>query len=141
MTLVLGVFARPNHPEGYGQCHGETNNYGQHVNAKAHGYIVVVVQCADWDELDAVKERLMRYDYGEFDPSTGRKLLPGFDPWRRGDYWYAGPYELVFSTEINDVLEVRGMNFYGVPLTLGDRPSYGDNRAMAYLDASEVLGG
>lgn len=141
MSLVLGVFARPNHPEGYGQCRGETNSFGQHVQAGAHGYIVVVVQCCDWDELDAVKKPLLRQDYGERGPTGDRKLLPGFDPWKRGDKWYAGPYELVFGVEVSDLIEARAMNFYGTPLALGDRPSYGDNRAMAYLDASEVLDG
>lgn len=138
--MILGVFARANHPEGYGFCQGLDMSQGaQHRGATAHGYVVVVVECAGWDELDAVKARLLRQDYGDPDPSTGRKLLPGFDPWKRGDKWYAGPYELVFAADVDAVAEARPM--YGVPLTLGDRPQYGDNRAMAYLAASEVLDG
>lgn len=129
MSTVLGVFARANHPEGYGQ--------GQ----RAHGYVVVVVQCDDWDELAAVDAKLSRphYEPDPDRPGLNRPMMPpGVDPWKRGDAWYAGPYELVWASAVERVREARPMNLkFGI--TLGDRPSYGDNRAMAYLAASEVL--
>lgn len=136
---VIGVFARADHPEGYGFCQGlDMSNYGRHLGAKAHGYVVVVVNCEDWAELGLVRDVLSEHRYNR---SGERPVeLPGFDPWDRGDRWYAGPYELVWSADVADVFEARPMNwFQTMPLSLGDRPSYGDNRAMAYLSAEEVL--
>lgn len=44
--MTVGVFARPDHPEGWG--FGKT----------AHGYVVLFVRCRDDEELDSVTHRL-----------------------------------------------------------------------------------
>lgn len=137
LGTVIGVFARANHPVGYGGFYGK-NYRGEDDQTAAHGYVVVVVRCRDFDQLEAVRTVLGNQPLGAFDPSMGREYLVAFDPWGRGDKWYAGPYELVWAAKVADVDEVRGMYPHSCS-TVGDRPSYGDNRAMAYLDASEVL--
>lgn len=139
---VLGVFARANHPEGYGFCQGlDMSRGGQHLRAKAHGYVVVIVKCADWDELNAVKAKLGEFHYEDDPDRPGFRrpmMPPGVDPWKRGDAWYAGPYEMVWAAAV-EFAAYAAMNMNGMPIKLGERPSYGDNRALAYLDASEVL--
>lgn len=137
--MILSVHARANHPTGYGWCSGVNQDGRSHqINGPAHGYVVVVVRCESWDEVRAVRDRLAEQPY---DRSGERpEKLPGFDPWRRGDEWYAGPYEMVWAAEVEGIGEVRGMYDGLPPIAVGDRPSYGDNRAMAYLDAAEVLG-
>lgn len=141
---VLGVFARANHPVGYGFCQGVDMSEGaRHLGATAHGYIVVIVKCVDWDELRVVKDKLAEQRYEDDPDRPGRRrpmMPPGLDPWTRGDAWYAGPYEMVWAAAVT--LEAyASMNLHGMPIALGERPSYGDNRALAYLEASEVLNG
>lgn len=119
MVDVLGVFARANHPKGWGH------------EAGAHGYVIVVVECASWAQLDDVVFALGSYDYKDGKP------LWGYDPWHRNDAWFAGPYELTWAAE-TDVHLARGQSKFHT-MAIGQLWSYGDNRAVAYMKAEDVL--
>lgn len=143
---VLGVFCRPNHPRGYGNCGGldevwagryytARDQVGYHMSGTAHGYVTVVVLSADWEQHGAVVLRLAE---------------PSADPWKRGDGWYGGPYEPVWAMEgeFSDVAD-HGYKHSrwggtasrnpGRPFLLGEADTYGDNRACAFLAAEDVL--
>lgn len=128
---MIGVFARADHPKGYGICRGHISEYGHHQEAEAHGYVVVIVECKDMRELKDVMHVLQKREYAD------QKPLPGWDPWARGDAWYAGPYEFLWAT---DSPLGPTIDRYGNLIDLGVKPSYGDNRALAFLSAEEILG-
>lgn len=121
--MICGVFCRPNHPEGYGQCRGpiQSGASGYH-QAAAHGYVTVIVKAQTYLELWAAQEILKKgYHW------------PG-----RQDNWYSGPMEMVAvlegTTRVND--------HYGRPTADEDEIAIavGDNRAFAYVKASYLLG-
>ena len=145
--MILAVFARETHPPGYGGISGIAGcpNYRAPENVRmhqqsaldrgarpAHGYVILVVECADIEELAKVTERL--HEWWEY---------PG-----RNDGWYGGSFDLVWHGEIEAVMAAHrtfqidhgklGATF---PIPIGQANSYGDNRACAYLDALDILEG
>lgn len=120
---VVAVFCRIDHPDGYAM--------GGKQGKGAHGYVTLVVECLDFPQVKRVAKHL--HDVGFEWPGRG------------GDGWYDGKFDLVFSREA----ELRTVNTAWLgPLpgmagtnkaAPGDNKSLGDNRAVAYLDASHIL--
>lgn len=142
MTL-LGIFCRANHPKGYGTC--GTPQWAPSVqptqqhdpSGTAHGYVTLAVQCEDWLELRAIKDRLAVYRTAN--SGTQKNITSGYRRWNwngRSDDWFAGPFELVFVTQ---GYGNSGFGMNGDVFPIGSYISYGDNRAFAFLTAKEVL--
>lgn len=133
---VLGIFCRPDHPEGYGQCGGRHGVY-DHSTGTAHGYVTLVVQCEDWIELNAVRDRLQATRVVEIGTQATFGNPPARWDWEhRDDGWYGGRFELVFATASS---YGGGYDSNGNRIEPGRFITYGDNRAMAYLTGKEVL--
>lgn len=127
--MIVGVFCRVNHPAGYGgfpdvppdALAGLREDFyktqrGQRgeLRSGAHGYVTLVVQCANMTELAAVETRLKFW----------------FRWADRDDLWYGGTFDLVSSVEVPGAL----------PATDGPEwRSKGDNRAVALISAAYVL--
>ena len=114
--IVIGLFARADHPRGYGFGDGT-----------AHGYSVLLVRCKDRKELELVKKRLEAPFYG----------IEGAHYYSDGAMgeWYGGRFELIALFPGNKV-ELRA--FLDWKQT-GRAFSVGDNRFYALFEASEVL--
>jgi hypothetical protein len=111
------VFARPNHPDGWGICCGGTE-HKDHVGGTAHGYVLALVQCSTMDEAELVKNKLQDF--------------PGLKWDDRTDDWYGGPMDLVAVVPS-----------LALPQHASRSPwawaSIGDNRACAILRAEDIL--
>ena len=117
---IVGVFARPDHPVGYGFLrHGET--YGQ-----AHGYVVLFVRCADEEELEKTKQRLSIEAYSRpfygVEPVQGHYYMYGW----LGE-WYGGRFDYLATVP-------DGVEFHNMPFV-----SLGDNRFVGLYEAKDVL--
>lgn len=122
---MIAVFARADHPKGWGMPEG-----------RAHGYVTLFVRCEDDTELEDVRERLRRYPgwSGVGDDTDGYwhgRLDPGYS-------WFGGQFDFVGSlpcetVELPHALE-RGPG--------GDADRFlcvGDNRFIGFYEAAEVL--
>jgi hypothetical protein len=118
---VIGVFARPNHPSGYGTG-GDTRT--------AHGYVVILVRCKDDGELAAVQKRLSTKGLGD----------EHFGPANWWSTWYGGQMDLVAMLPKADqaVVVNPGWGYY-IPRSDITKASIGDNRYVAVIDAGEIL--
>lgn len=112
---MIGVFARANHPEGWGYPPPESGGPG----GTAHGYVVVLVQCSSDRVLEAVKTKL----------AMGFAGVPA-DSYSQGDLgkWFGGQFDYLYSTP-SDELDLVGHPF----------SCRGDNRFVGIYGADEVL--
>ncbi len=76
---MIAVFARANHPRGYG-FGGNAQGVGG-----AHGYIVIGVRCRNQKQLAQVIKHIQ--DEGCDLPDTGRVIYPHGKPERPYDRW------------------------------------------------------
>ena len=115
--MIIGVFARRDHPAGYG--------FGE----RAHGYVVVLVECADVAELRRVEENLDRH----------------YQTPSRADGWYSGPMDLVATVTADGIAAISAVGHWdprsGRYFGLRPSRSLGDNRFVACYTAAEVLEG
>jgi hypothetical protein len=145
--VIYAVFCRSYHPRGYGgfsdnvKMPNETyDEFRQRVDRKwaishrdppyfdaAHGYVTLVVTCANTPQLERVTERLQRY-------------------WQwpdRGDTWYSGTFDRVWAVNalsLDDENRAMSKDMRGLHTFLpGEYRSYGDNRACAYLTYEQVM--
>lgn len=108
---MIAVFARPNHPKGYG--YGETE----------HGYVIALVRCKSESQLASVKERL------------ANEGLP--EPFGHTWPWYGGRLDLLAVLPGNRVL---GAKHTLLPVRPGnEKQSIGDNRYAGLYTAEELL--
>jgi hypothetical protein len=109
---VVGVFARADHPHGWGFV-----TPGEH-HGRAHGYVVLFVRCDDSAQLAQVAERLARQDFtGKPDTQYSRGGL---------SHWFGGRFELLATAPDVDV-------------PYGPFSCRGDHRMIAVYDAADVL--
>lgn len=146
---MIAIFARANHPYGYGFGSGPDNRGG------AHGYIVIGVRCRSQKEVDRVIKHIQ--DEGLDLPDEGRNIYPHGVPERRYDRkvnmyynlpsntdtpvirWYSGgPYDwdYLFTVHGNKVDNPGSRETTGAQF---DSKSRGDNRFTWVYDADEVL--
>lgn len=117
---MTGLFARADHPFGYGYAiTGESMG-------KAHGFVVIAVECADDDELKHVRDKLA------FDGFEGTGESRNYGSGWMGE-WYGGKFDFV------GILD----GFRLAPGGFGEERfrSFGDNRYAGIYTAAEVLGG
>lgn len=113
---VVGIFARADHPEGWGMARNT-----------AHGFVVIGVRCADADELQAVWRKLAdgwsgiegatTYSAGALDPN--------------GHRWFGGRFQLIATATDFEVISFSSAS-----------PRFnclGDNRFVGVYEADEVL--
>lgn len=120
-TDTVGVFARADHPLGWGLA-GRPDEQGHHEQGhRAHGYVVLFVRCADEDELEIVRQRLFTKPfYGLADAGTyyGGNLRE----------WFGGRFDLIAIAPAVDL-----------PYATGRFQCRGDNRMVGVYEAAEVL--
>jgi hypothetical protein len=135
MTLIA-VFARANHPVGYG--YGPWNN----GSGRAHGYVVIGVRCADQRQVQAVIDEIAKN--GLDAPDRGRQIFTDGRPkqryqrsvWSDGvQRWYSGgpndwDYLVTIAGERIAISDSDRFNQSG---------SKGDNRFFSIYQADEVL--
>ena len=107
---MIGIYARANHPTGYGMADGE-----------AHGYVVLLVRCQDRETVEAVSEKLARGFYGV----KGETYSVG-----HLGKWYGGSFDHL-ATLPGDEVEDGGLE--------QRFRSIGDNRFVGVYEADEVL--
>ena len=114
--IMIGVFARPDHPPGYGMPGREGEN-----GLRAHGYIVVFVNCPDEQTLQRVRDKLR---------------LDGLnEPFGHTYAWYGGRMDLVGVVPEGSMTQVLPD-----PWFIGHkRVSLGDNRFTGIYEATEIL--
>jgi hypothetical protein len=122
---MIAVFARADHPRGYGFADG-----------RAHGYSVVFVRCRNRREVAAVSKRMQDYNhpfYGLEAPDP--RQYYGSPAYSHLSDWYGGRFELLAV--------VPGMKIdhatYGGAITESRFMSRGDNRYSGIFEAAEVL--
>ena len=131
--MVTGIFARADHPNGWGN---------------AHGYVVIAVECENLAQLAAVTSRLQR------DPFYGRPLATSYPGGYLGDEghpWFAGRFDRILTTRgkvnvtpagrFDRILTTRGkvnVTPYGnqMPDTFA---CIGDQRFAGVFSAADVL--
>lgn len=130
---MIALFARANHPLGYGYGPWVSNGTG-----RAHGYVVVGVRCRNRTQLRAVVAHVR--DAGLDLPDEGRRIYPASQPekpyqrtvWAEGVVrWYSGgpnDWDYLFMVPGNTV-EWPAPNRY----------SRGDNRFVCVYEAKDVL--
>lgn len=120
---MIAVFARANHPPGWGY-----GPVGDEKGSRAHGYVVLFVRCADEAELDAVHRRMTIRDFHGIEGA--RHYFDGaLDP--NGHEWFGGRFELIATApDVSLDAISSGQRFC----------CRGDNRMVALYDAGEVLG-
>lgn len=109
--MITGVFARANHPSGYGFPGG-----------KAHGYSVISIRCEDEAELSEVKKYLQTNPFYGIEGklySSGNMME-----------WYGGFFDLIATTESEIELYHSHERFV----------SFGDNRFAGIYEAADVFG-
>lgn len=122
---VIGVFARANHPQGYG--HGPWTPQGVGM---AHGYVVLLVACRDDDVLALVEERLQDHR----SPFHGRFESGAYNEGHLGE-WFGGQFELIAKVNAPEHSIVVGP-WQPEPLLMLCK---GDNRFIGQFTAEEVL--
>jgi hypothetical protein len=129
-AMIVGVFNRPDHPEGYGfpRVAGfdefENRYYLAKPTARAHGYVTLFVRCEDQEQLDAVARKLGREEFHGIDLSDPPQYSAGW----LGE-WFGGRFDLVAT--VPDVKFPEGRN--------PDYNCMGDNRMVAVFNAEKVL--
>lgn len=132
--MIIGVFCRRDHPPGYGKYSGhfyaapaevfQENTDDEGYWCGAHGYVTLLVNCEDHNELQRVQDAVSTY-------------------WQwpeRNDVWYSGPFDLVGALHGVDV--IAEILWSANLATIVDRPQYrslGDNRAVAFLNAKDIV--
>jgi len=127
---VLMLFARSNHPKGYGYADGT-----------AHGYSIVAVSCPpDYDKMDQVVRKMNTGFYGTVSIAqiNNNEFYNG-DKKEFGNLrdWYGGQFDLI--AVYAGVGKYIGRAFYR-----GYDPQYqvdtlGDNRAFSRFSYEEVI--
>lgn len=110
--MVMALYARADHPEGYGQ------------GKRAHGYVVLMVRCRDEDEVARVS-KVMASDF-KGKPEGGYNDGALLD-------WYGGNFDLL---AILPGAEYAHLTFPGPNMRF---VSKGDNRFVGLYTADEVL--
>lgn len=133
---MILLFARADHPMGYGFPVAATNPDGSVVRlagggvacvsqAKAHGYVVLAVECEVGDEAERVVAKMAQGFHGRTTGTYAEGYL--------GD-WYGGRFDCVA------VVEGTKDDISSWPPEMNrDRVSYGDNRFFGVWTAAEVL--
>ena len=140
---VIGIFCRTSHPAGYGGFPDVPSGAPKDEDAKyrhwrkgpeqfagAHGYVTLLIECADDDELQLVINQMSRKWFNWQD---------------RNDLWYSGNFDFVCS-----ITGGGRTGFSSFTVGTNYRTNYrrviapswlslGDNRALAYLMAEEAL--
>jgi hypothetical protein len=80
LPTLYGVFARADHPSGYGYPDG-----------RAHGYVTLFVGCDDAEQLLEVAARLTR-------PFLGPPNVATYSEGRLGE-WYGGTFQFIATVE------------------------------------------
>jgi hypothetical protein len=111
--VIVGIFARADHPMGWGQTQP-----GENIGT-AHGWVIVFVRCADEDTLGRVVNRLVMR------PFYGNEAGVGY---AQGNLleWYGGRFDYIATCP-------------DVAVPMGPFVSRGDNRMIAVYDAEDVL--
>jgi hypothetical protein len=122
---VIGVFARADHPQGYGYGPWTPQGVG-----RAHGYVVLLVTCRDDDELALCEERLRDTRY----PFHGSIESGNYSEGRLGE-WFGGTFDLIAKLNASEHSIVVGP-WQPEPLLLLCK---GDNRFVGQFTAEEVL--
>lgn len=121
---VTGVFARSDHPQGYGMVRqGE-------IYGRAHGYSVIYVRCADEAELAEVAKRLSLWNK----PFHGLQVH-GYGNGQMGE-WYGGLFDLIAIIP-GHALKIA--SWQSKPDEEQRFRSLGDNRFTGIYTAEEVL--
>ncbi len=120
---MIAVYARSDHPPGYGYPPREGEAGG-----RAHGYVVLLVTCEDQDELDRVTTRLANGWQGI---TAEQAQQHGYQGGQLSD-WYGGKFDLV--AQIIGPSEAWVGRGYS-----GRFASLGDNRFVGKYKAAEVL--
>lgn len=115
---MIAVYARADHPKGYGFGDG-----------RAHGYVVLFVRCKSRKEVEAVSKRLSQWN----NPFLGPQVEPYYSNGRLGE-WYGGLFELLAVLPGNKIDHLG----YGM-FPHGRFASRGDNRFTGVYEAEEVL--
>jgi hypothetical protein len=113
--MVTGIFARADHPNGWGN---------------AHGYVVIAVECENLAQLAAVTSRLQR------DPFYGRPLATSYPGGYLGDEghpWFAGRFDRILTTRGKVNVTPYGNQ---MPDTFA---CIGDQRFAGVFSAADVL--
>ena len=125
---MIAVFARANHPPGYGYPDG-----------RAHGYSVVGVKCRGLAQVRRIIDHVARYGIDLPDTNDGRRIYPGDDvPEYRSvgapdvTRWFSGgPHDWDY------LFTVKGKR---VPAHAFERNgNRGDNRFVAVYKARDLL--
>lgn len=132
--MMVAIFCRSSHPSGYGGFHGymgaapaEVHQWADPARPDltgAHGYVTLVVECEDKDEVERVRTRVQYY-------------------WQwpnRWDTWYSGPFDLVAVMHGVEVISEILWSANMTQKVSGQQlRSIGDNRAVAFLEAKDIL--
>lgn len=125
---MIAVFARINHPEGWGFPVYKEGS--PPTSATAHGYVVVAVRYTKEETLEAVKSKLMKYPNGfegivkEKNNLYGEGFL---------GTWFGGQFDYLFSVPDADEVLWPGVHVGG------QYQCRGDNRFVGLYDANEIL--
>ena len=107
--MRLLIFARADHPEGWG--FGKT----------AHGYVTIGILCSDEQEVNVVKEHVA---------SHGIKLWG--DHW---DEWYGGTFDFLASFDVDEASYQAQHGVENRECSYGDNRYWGLYRAEQLLSA------
>lgn len=123
---MIAVFARFNHPEGWGFPIYKEGT--PPITGKAHGYVVIAVTYEGDEELKALKGKLMEYPNGfQGKPENGNLYNEGY----LGE-WFGGQFDYLFS--------VQGLGVqWPFEHVMGDYQCRGDNRFVGMYDAKDIL--
>jgi len=124
--MLLALFARADHPLGWGypqvtSYDKESESYlVKEPHGTGHGYSVMAVKCADENQVKEVSQRLSQGFKG-----VGSETVYALG-WL-GD-WFGGRFEHLATFPVEDF-----------PYKTPSLNNAGDNKAMAFYDAQEIL--
>jgi hypothetical protein len=120
------LFARANHPSGWGGMYAYSPGHNQALGA--HGYVVIGVRCNSDEQVEAVKDHMMKK--GLRIPDHGRvSRIKGPVDWKAMEWYSGGPNNFDYlGTFEGDIID--DPPFWG---------SKGDNRFFSVYESVEVL--
>lgn len=131
--MLICLFARADHPPGWG--YPKIDSYDQErgayllsdPSARAHGYSLVAVRCADDRQAGEVIGRM----------ASGFHGLDGQGQYVHGHLgdWFGGSFDLVAKLRSESDIDMRL-----IPGADSRFVTAGDNRFIGIFDAAEVLG-